>query len=38
VKSALAGVTSGGYPDCPGILSWDTNVVPFLSWINPHLQ
>jgi secreted trypsin-like serine protease len=38
VKSGLAGVTSGGYPDCPGILSWDTNVVPFLSWINTHLQ
>jgi hypothetical protein len=37
-KSALAGVTSGGYPDCPGILSWDTNVVPFLPWITPHLQ
>src|SRR5262249_31851404 len=38
VKSAVAGVTSGGFPDCPGILSWDTNVVPFLSWITPHLQ
>jgi hypothetical protein len=38
VKSALAGVTSGGYPDCPGILSWDTDVVPFLPWINAHLQ
>jgi Trypsin len=38
VKSALAGVTSGGYPDCPGILSWDTNVVPFLPWITPHLE
>jgi V8-like Glu-specific endopeptidase len=38
VKSAVAGVTSGGYPECPGILSWDTNVVPFLSWITPHLQ
>jgi hypothetical protein len=37
-KSALAGVTSGGYPDCPGILSWDTNVVPFLPWIDAHLQ
>lgn len=37
-KSALAGVTSGGYPDCPGILSWDTNVVPFLPWIAAHLQ
>ncbi len=38
VKSTLAGVTSGGYPDCPGILSWDTDVVPFLPWINQHLQ
>jgi hypothetical protein len=37
-KSALAGVTSGGYPDCPGILSWDTNVVPFLPWITPLLR
>ena len=35
---AVAGVTSGGYPDCPGILSWDTNVVPFLPWIDAHLQ
>jgi secreted trypsin-like serine protease len=37
VKFAVAGVTSGGFPDCPGILSWDTNVVPFLSWIDDHL-
>ena len=38
VKSTLAGVTAGGFPDCPGILSWETNVVPFLSWINDHLR
>jgi trypsin len=37
-KTAVAGVTSGGYPDCPGTLSWDTNVVPFLSWIQSYLQ
>jgi secreted trypsin-like serine protease len=37
VNSALVGVTSGGFPDCPGTLSWDTNVVPFLSWIGDHL-
>jgi len=38
VKSTLAGVTAGGFPNCPGILSWETNVVPFLSWINDHLR
>ena len=37
VESTLAGVTSGGFPDCPGVLSWDTNVVPFLSWIADNL-
>jgi V8-like Glu-specific endopeptidase len=37
VDSSLAGVTSGGFPDCPGVLSWDTNVVPFLSWIADNL-
>lgn len=33
VKGALAGVTSGGDPNCSGVLSWDTSVVPFLPWI-----
>jgi transmembrane serine protease 9 len=33
VNGTLAGVTSGGDPDCLGRLSYDTNVVPFLSWI-----
>ncbi len=33
VDGALAGVTSGGYPDCPGVLSWDTNVALFGDWI-----
>ncbi len=37
VKSALVGVTSGGFGDCPGLLSWDTNVVPFRDWIAPLL-
>jgi secreted trypsin-like serine protease len=37
-KAAVAGVTSGGYPDCPGTLSWDTNVVPSLTWIQSYLQ
>src|SRR5262245_2947855 len=37
VNSDLVGVTSGGFPECPGVLSWDTNVVPFLSWIDDHL-
>src|SRR5262249_54969340 len=38
VKSTPAGVTAGVCPDCPGVLSWDTNVVPFLPWINDHLR
>jgi secreted trypsin-like serine protease len=33
IGETLAGVTSGGDPDCLGLLSWDTNVVPFLPWI-----
>ncbi len=33
VGDTLAGVTSGGDANCSGILSWDTNVVPFLPWI-----
>jgi hypothetical protein len=30
----VAGVTSGGDPNCTGFLSWDTSVVPFLPWIS----
>lgn len=30
----VAGVTSGGYPRCPGRLSWDTSVAAFRSWID----
>lgn len=33
VGEALAGVTSGGDPDCSGFLSWDTSVAPFRPWI-----
>lgn len=33
VGGAVAGLTSGGYPDCPGKLSWDTNVALFGPWI-----
>jgi hypothetical protein len=35
--NTLAGVTSGGYPNCSGTLSWETNVVPFLPWILSRL-
>jgi secreted trypsin-like serine protease len=38
IDGAVAGVTSGGYPDCPGRLSWDTNVALFRSWIVAALQ
>ena len=38
VNGVVAGVTSGGYPDCPGVLSWDTNVALFRSWIDPLLR
>jgi len=30
----LAGVTSGGFPDCPGTLSWDTSVAAVRPWID----
>jgi Trypsin len=33
IGGAVAGVTSAGDPNCTGLLSWDTNVVPFLPWI-----
>jgi secreted trypsin-like serine protease len=38
VEGAVAGVTSGGFPDCPGRLSWDTNVAFFRPWIEATLQ
>ena len=38
VGGAVAGVTSGGFPDCPGKLSWDTNVALYADWITSQLQ
>lgn len=38
IGGAVAGVTSGGDPDCTGMLSWDTSVVPFLPWISDLLR
>lgn len=37
VGGMVAGVTSGGFPNCPGRLSWDTNVTLFRSWIDTAL-
>jgi hypothetical protein len=37
IGNTLAGVTSGADPNCTGFLSWDTSVVPFLSWITSLL-
>jgi secreted trypsin-like serine protease len=37
IDGSIAGVTSGGYPDCPGKLSWDTNVALFRAWIESWL-
>jgi hypothetical protein len=34
VDGRVAGVTSGGYPDCPGQLSWDTSVAAVRGWID----
>lgn len=33
VDGAVAGVTSGGFPRCPGRVSWDTSVALFVPWI-----
>jgi hypothetical protein len=38
IGDSLAGVTSGGEPNCSGLLSWDTSVVPFLPWIPSLLR
>ncbi|MCW5891163.1 MAG: trypsin-like serine protease [bacterium] len=38
VGGAVAGLTSGGFPDCPGKLSWDTNVALFASWIQAAID
>jgi trypsin len=38
VGGYLAGVTSGGDEHCTGSISWDTNVVPFLPWIQSLLR
>lgn len=37
VSGELAGITSGGYPPCPGRLSWDTSVPAFRPWIDTAL-
>lgn len=37
VGGAVAGVTSGGFPDCPGKLSWDTSVAAVRNWIDAAL-
>ena len=34
VNGTVAGVTSGGFPDCPGRLSWDTSVAAVRDWID----
>jgi len=38
IGDAVAGVTSGGDPDCTGMLSWDTSVAPFVPWISALLR
>lgn len=38
VDGAVLGVTSGGFPDCPGKLSWDTNVPLFSQWIPAAIE
>ena len=37
VRDAVAGVTSGGFPSCPGRLSWDTDVTSVRDWIDAAL-
>src|SRR5436190_11555403 len=34
VDGLVAGVTSGGFPDCPGRLSWDTSIAAVRDWID----
>jgi hypothetical protein len=34
VDGLVGGVTSGGFPDCPGRLSWDTSVAAVRDWID----
>ena len=38
VDGLLAGVTSGGFPNCPGRLSWDTSVAAVRPWIDDVLR
>jgi len=38
VRGVVAGVTAGGYPTCPGKLSWDTSVVAYRAWIDAALR
>jgi hypothetical protein len=39
IEGSVAGVTSGGDPNCSGVLSWDTSVAAFIPWISdlPYL-
>ena len=37
VDGAVAGVTSGGFPECPGRVSWDTNVAMYRDWIEEKI-
>ena len=38
IRGSVAGVTSGGDPNCSGVLSWDTSVAAFLPWISGLLR
>lgn len=38
IGGSVAGVTSGGDPNCSGVLSWDTSVAAFLPWISGLLR
>jgi hypothetical protein len=37
INGAVAGVTSGGFPGCPGRLSWDTSVAAVRSWLDQKI-
>jgi len=37
VDGVLAGVTSGGFPNCPGVVSWDTDVAQLRPWLDAAL-
>jgi secreted trypsin-like serine protease len=38
IDGTVAGITSGGFPQCPGKLSWDTSVALFRPWIDALLD